>query len=197
MKYYKKFLFILAILSASISIFFIVQIYGKYSSSTPGSADIPIAKWNIKVNDTSIGTDSSIIINPVFSGSEHIAPNVIAPGAEGYFDINLDFRDVEVSFSYDITLGSQEDSSAILDIIPTGYSIDNNPKIDLEGDTHISDNIYYGDNITSRTIRVYVMWNDDLSTESMNNAADTATTKSSNSTGLISVNVAFTQLLDS
>ena len=52
-----------------------------------------IAKWNILVNNLSIktNTDISNSIVPVFTGNEHIAKDIIAPTAEGYFDINFDF----------------------------------------------------------------------------------------------------------
>lgn len=138
MKIFKKFILILlACVCLILLIFLINQVYAKYLSSAFGNASVPISKWNIKVNNHSIKTNSDISasITPVFPGTEHIASNIIAPTAEGYFDLTFDWTNVDVSFKYDVSVTASEDS-AVKDIVATGYSIDDGDKIsftDYEG----------------------------------------------------------------
>lgn len=196
MKIYKKIVLLLACISACISIFFILQIYAKYLTSATGSADLNIAKWNIKVNNNSINNSVATTIAPVFEGTDHIASNVIAPTAEGYFDLAFDFTDVDVSFLYDIAISTSENSS-VSDLVISAYSIDDGPITSFEGSSRtISDTIIYSDNISARTIRVYISWNDDAESASMDNSADTIAT-SSGINALIDVIISFTQVVDS
>ena len=46
----------------------------------------------------------------------------------------------------------------------------------------------------SQNIRIYVMWNDDPDTSSMDNLSDTASTLQTNSSAILKVTVAFTQI---
>ena len=100
MKNSKKFLLLLIFICISLLLFFIVQIYAKYKTSTEGTTSFAIANWNILVNELSIknNSDFSNSIVPVFIENEHISNNIIAPTSEGYFDLSLDFSNVDVSF---------------------------------------------------------------------------------------------------
>lgn len=197
MKIYKKFVIFLALASACLSIFFIFEIYAKYVTSTNQVTNIPIARWNIKVNDISIKDNQTLsaVIQPVFEGSEHIASNIIAPTAEGYFDLNLDFTDADVSFSYNISIAGNSES-AVSDLVITGYSIDDSTDIvSFQGDTtSISDTILYNSGVTSRSIRVYFIW-DDSETSTMDNAADTAATLETSTGALLDVSITFSQVV--
>lgn len=195
----KKFICLLACLSALISIYFISDIYAKYRTYTQGSTNIPIARWNIKVNNTVVKNNSSLesFITPVFPGSEHIASNILAPTAEGYFDLNLDFADVDVSFSYNISILPSETSS-VSDLVIKGFAVDtdieNNNITYFDTDTKtISGRINLADNITSRVIRVYILWDDTSDTTLMNNIDDTQTTLDSSGPAVLDVNISFTQ----
>ena len=99
MKNHKKILLLLIGICICFLLFYIVQIYAKYLTSTEGSTHFTIANWNIKVNNLSIKTDTDIsnTIIPVFPGNDHIASGIIAPTAEGYFDLTFDFSDADVS----------------------------------------------------------------------------------------------------
>ena len=133
MKNHKKFLLLLIGLCICCLMFFIVQIYAKYLTSAEGSTTLTIANWNILVNDLSIknNTDISNSIVPVFPGNEHIASNIIAPTVEGYFDLNLDFSNADVSFKYEINT-SADKNSCVQDLVATGYSLDGGEKINFE-----------------------------------------------------------------
>jgi len=197
MKNHKKFLLLLICLCICFLMFYIVQIYAKYLTSAEGSTTLTIANWNILVNNLSINQNSDIStsIVPVFPGNEHIASNIIAPTVEGYFDLNLDFSNADVSFKYEITTSADENSS-VQDLVATGYSIDDGEKISFENyNTPITEIIELTSNIEKRKIRVYIKWNDDESSQTMSNDADTLSTTSENPP-LLHVNVSFTQITE-
>lgn len=177
--------------------FFSVQIYAKYLTSVSANTGINIANWNISVNEKSIkdSSDISSVIVPVFTGNEHISPGVIAPTAEGYFDLNLDFTGINVSFAYEIEVSSAEGSS-IPDLVSTGFSIDDGEKINFDTfNQKISDSILLNQNISNRKIRVYILWNDDAETSQMSNNED-ALSAISDIPALLNVNISFTQVAE-
>ncbi len=193
----KKMLLLVIAIIICVLVYSIIQVYAKYLSSASGNATMNVARWDIKVNNRSIknNTDISGVIVPVFPGNSNIAANVIAPTAEGYFDLNLDFSTTDVSFRYDITLSVDENSS-VQDLVATGYSVDSGSTINFTNTPHtISDTILHNSGTTSRTIRVFIKWNDDAATQSMSNASDTLSTKS-NDPALYKVDISFTQITD-
>ena len=196
MKKNKKTLFFIFILIFLLIIsFIIVDTYAKYLSSASSSANVSIAKWNIKVNNVTIkdNTDISSTITPVFPGNENIASNIIAPTAEGYFDLELDIQDVDVSFNYTIT-STVAESSSVKDFSIVGYSIDNGPKIEFQTNDEktISEDILLNDDIQNRKIRIYIKWIDDDS-QTMDNADDTLAAVSNNS-AIFNVTINFSQI---
>lgn len=199
MSLYKKFILFLAFISAILCLIIIADTYAKYMTSAKQITNIPIAKWNIKVNNASIKNNENLssVISPVFPGTEHIASGIIAPTADGYFDLVFDFTDADVSFSYDISAVPNANSS-VTDLIVTGYSVDDGETITLnEGaSSNITDNIYYNSGINSRKIRVFIKWNDDTTTATMDNSADTAATLATSNGALLDVNIVFTQVAD-
>lgn len=200
----KKFLLLLIGILICFLIFSIAQIYAKYLTSANGKSDINIARWNISVNNKSIKNNSDISssIEPIFTGNAHIAPNIIAPTAEGYFDLVFDFSNADVSFNYEINVSADENSS-VSDLVSTGFSVvdsdqipENWSKTTFENfNQTISDNILLNSNISKRTIRVYILWNDDETTSQMTNEQDTDSTKQDNP-ALLNVNISFTQIAD-
>lgn len=204
MKNNKKFLLLLIGIFICLLLFSIVQIYAKYLTSASGKTDITIARWNISVNNKSIknNSDISAAIEPKFDGSTHISPDIIAPTAEGYFDLVFDFSDVDVSFKYEINVSADENSS-VTDLVATGYSVvdsdqipDNWEKITFDTfNQPITDTVLLNDNLDKRTIRVYILWNDDETTAQMTNEQDTDSTKQDNP-ALLHVNISFTQIAE-
>lgn len=193
----KKLLLLLIFIIICILVYTIIQIYAKYVSSASGSASMNVASWDIKVNNLSIknNTDISSVIVPVFPGNSNMASGIIAPTAEGYFDLNLDFSTTDVSFRYDISLDVDENSS-VQDLVATGYSIDGGSIVSFENSPYtLSDTILHNSGTSSRTIRVYIKWDDDPATSTMSNADDTLSTKSDNP-ALYDVNISFTQVTD-
>lgn len=196
MKTYKKFILLIILILVLTLVFFLIQIFAKYLTSASGDTTMNVARWNILVNNISIknNTDISNTLTPIFPGNENIASNIIAPTAEGYFDLNFDFSDADVSFKYEITTTVDENSS-VKDLVTTGYSVDDGEKITFdEVNSPIQDTILLTDNIETQKIRVYVKWNDDENA-TMDNAADTLATTSGNP-ALLHVNISFTQIAE-
>lgn len=197
MKNQKKILLLLIGICICFLIFYTMQIYAKYLTSTTGSTELTIANWNIIVNNLSIknNTDISNSIVPVFPGNEHIAENIIAPTAEGYFDLNFDFSNTDVSFQYEITT-SADDASSVKDLVSTGYSVDDGEKIVFDNfNKTITDIVELSSNTKTRKIRIYIMWNDSEDSQTMSNSDDTISTITDNPP-LLKVNISFTQITD-
>ena len=175
-------------------------IYAKYISSAYGNTKMAIARWDIKVNNLSIkdNTNISNTLKPIFPGNSNIAANIIAPTAEGYFDLNFDFTGADVSFKYEIT-PSVDSSSSVKDLVATGYSIADNggefgDRVNLENyNDKISDTILLNSPVKKRTIRIYILWNDDETSQEMSDDEDTNSTKSEKDP-LFHVNIIFTQV---
>lgn len=193
MKNMKKMLFIVSCICAIICIIIIAVTYSRYRSSASGTAEVSIARWNIKVNNATIknNSDLSNVITPIFTGTKDINPNIIAPTAEGYFDLSLDYTDTDVSFDYSITVNPNSNSS-VQDLVATGYSFDGGTTIINLGSTPtITDAVLKSDNVRTKDIRIYIKWDDENGT--MDNSADTAATIPENAKALLDVNVLFTQ----
>ena len=197
MKVYKKIVLILicCILLASL-LLFINMIYAKYKTEVSGKASISISRWDVKVNDNSIknNQDISSTITPVFPGNEYIASNIIAPTAEGYFDLFLDYTATDVAFKYEINVSPNEES-AVKDLVTTGYSVDDGEKIEFpEFNAPISETVNLSNENKTKKIRIYIIWNDDPDTSSMDNLSDTSSTLKADSSAILDVSVAFTQV---
>ena len=195
MKNRKKFLLLTIGICICFLLFYMIQIYAKYLSTASGITKLTIANWNIIVNNLSIknNTDISNSIVPVFPGTDHIANNIIAPTAEGYFDLNFDFSNTDVSFEYTIEI-SPDKNSSVQDLVTTGYSINDGEKIVFENyNQTISEIIELSNNIKTRKIRVYIMWDDNENSQTMTNEDDTISTNSESSP-LLNVNISFTQI---
>ncbi len=189
----KVILIIVTIIFACITFLLIFQTYAKYLSSATGETNVNIARWNIKVNNIPINDNTSITstIAPVFPGNDNIEANVLAPTAEGYFDLVFDFSGVDVSFMYTIS-SIIDESSPIKDFVIVGYSVDGGDRIDFT-DNKISDTVLLTDNVNTRIVRIYIKWIDDESA-SMSNEEDTLVTTSP-TPAIFKVNINFTQIV--
>ena len=196
MKNSKKIIFLIIGILIVLAIFIVVQTYAKYLTSASGDTTMTIARWNILVNNLSIknNTDISNSIVPVFEKNENIAEDIIAPTSEGYFDLELNFKDADVSFEYEITT-SVDENSLVKDLVTTGYSIDDGEKVEFTNlNEPIKDTIELGSGIETRKIRIYILWTDDEETQQMTNADDTAAAVDG-TPALLKVNVSFKQII--
>ena len=131
----KKYIIISIIFIIIIASLIIGNTVAKYITSASSNADINIARWQVLVNNQDITSATTLnnVITPIFPGNENIANGVIAPTAEGYFDIVIDATNTDVSLSYEITISPNEDS-IVTDLIMSGYSIDNGEKQEVTED---------------------------------------------------------------
>lgn len=169
------------LLIAFISLFnclnLIQNTFAKYSSDINASTNISIAKWNILVNNNDIknNSDFSNSVVAVFTGNENISDGVIAPTAEGYFDISINVTNVDVSYKMNMDINVSNDS-AVKDLIITGYSVNNGPINSLNTSSYtLTSNVSNLDTTRIYTYRFYVKW-DDSENNTMNNEEDTNTT---------------------
>lgn len=193
-----KFLQKILILLSCVALFFCIgtikDTYGKYFTSVEEEADIKIARWRILINDEDVrnGATTTNTITPIFLGNENIKSGVIAPHAEGYFDLIIDGNDADVSFKYDIEINVSDESS-VKDLIVTGYSINDGEIIESSIDDVISNNVLLEQENKIINIRVYIKWNDDENS-TMTNEDDTGATVSSVNAKL-DVSLKFTQII--
>lgn len=190
----KKWHLVLAICALILCITQIQQTYAKYLDTKEGDTDFTIAKWKILVNQQDITEASTMssLINPVYIENEHMKEGVIAPGREGYFDLVIDSSNTEVSFRYDISVTSSENSS-VNDLVITGYSLNDSEIIPVSDQlNNLSNVIYYTDTNKENKIRIYFKWRDGTG-ENMNNEADTnASIQGVNAK--LKANITFTQI---
>ena len=189
------FIFVVAI---TIVIIIIYNSYSKYITSVNGNAAIGIARWKILVNNQDITQNNSLnnVISPVFPGGDNVASGVIAPTAEGYFDMEIDASDTDVSFKYIITTSDNADS-AVSDLIISGYSIDGGERQEITGEDgfKIENTISYTSTDKTVSLRVYLKWNDDSENGAvMDNDADTSVTSTTSNTAKVNVNLKFLQI---
>ncbi len=188
----KYIMLVLSLISIYITLCMGTDTYAKYVSSATSVTQTGIARWRILVNndDITLGSTSTSVITPVFPGNSDISSNVLAPNAEGYFDLAIDATNVDVSFSYSITIAPNEDSP-VNEIIATKYVIDGGQEINLVNTQTISGTVTLGNNTNVINIRVYVKWDDSLGL--MTNSEDTDATIG-NQQGMLDVTISAIQI---
>ena len=207
----KKVRFLLAFMALSICLCLMSSTYSRYVADTTGDIDVLFANWQILVNTTDItnGSSSSITFVPTIEPNANVASNVIAPSSKGYFDIQIDPTNVDVSFKYNINF-TVEDAN-MPDILITKYAFV--PTNYIEGDpletTALTDNtisntLLYDNNtaqfsFSSFTIRVYFEWYEGTN-EAMDDTADTnvgvAAASGTNTSFTVNANISFEQLIN-
>lgn len=180
----------LVLLLAISSIYLLQSTYAKYRKKVEQGVELSLARWNIKLNNQSIAGKTAVSsdVTPYFETNENIAENVLAPGVTGYFDIEIDASDVDVSFNYLLNIVQNEQYP---DIIAYGYSLDptSNTILDIPEEGITGDIVY---NTPLTKLRIYIKW-DDSSNNVMDNAADTALAIN-NSTFTLTASFIFTQI---
>ena len=203
--------FVLLLMSCSLCLCFMSSTYSRYVAGTTGNIDILFAKWQILINDQDITSEntSNISITPTIEQNENVKENTIAPTSKGYFDIDIDPTNVDVSFKYTINLNINNEE--IPDLMITKYTI--LPNDYEEGDTIeyttlqeniITNNLIY-DNETENfnfdpfTVRIYFEWYEGEE-EQMNDEADTEFGTKAIEEDLsftINANISFEQIIES
>lgn len=103
----KSIILILLVLMIAFSIYKIVKTYAVFYSEKNAQIEGNIAKWKIKVNNTSVAGKSVqnfVIENLMVQTSENVLEGKFAPTLNGTFDIEICPEDTQVSIRYDIVL---------------------------------------------------------------------------------------------
>ena len=184
-KFKRKMIFFIALISLFYCVSMMQDTYGKYLTSAEANTELTIARWAILVNDQDVVNNSNFTdtVVPTFLGTENIQSNVLAPTSEGYFDLVINGENTDVSFTYTISLDTTD--CVVQDLVITGYTIDGT-HYDYDGSA-ISNDILLNDEDKTVSIRFDVKWNDGTGS-TMNNAADTETTKQGPASFDINVN---------
>lgn len=164
---FKKFKLLLVIASLATTLSLMSNTYSRYVASSTGNVEVEFAKWQILVNKTDITTNntSTITFEPTIEQNVNVADNKIAPSSTGYFDIEIDPTNIDVSFKYNINLNI--DNENIPDLVITKYTIipENYTDKDvikyntLENNTLENTLTYDSKNPFKKfTIRVYFQW---------------------------------------
>ncbi len=169
----KKFKLLLAMLSLLFLTNSIQESYAKYISSASATSNFAIAKWTFIVNNQDVlsNSDFSSTIVPVIDSNSNIKDGVIAPTSTGYFDLSIDFSDVDVAFREQISLSNLVNSS-VSDLVITGYRVNNGELTSINAGDTITVNHALNDTTRIENYRFYVQWIDG-SGETMDNDADT------------------------
>lgn len=189
----KKYLMVsLTFFSLFITFCMVNETYAKYKTTATSTTSTSIARWKILVNndDVTLGSTSTSLITPVFPGNNDINSNVLAPNAEGYFDIILDASNVDVSFKYSITTAVNP-SSPVKELVATKYIINGGEEKTFDSTKTVEGIMRLSDTERTVNIRVYVKWDDSLNI--MTNKEDTDTTVD-NKKGILDVTVSAIQI---
>ena len=168
---------ILLLLSLTITIGFMNSTYSRYVAGTTGNVEADFAKWQLLVNNNDItdNNTNSISFTPVIEQSEHVRDNVIAPSSKGYFDIEIDPTNVDVSFKYKLSL--QIENEEVPDLLMSKYAVlpfdyeEEDPLTFINiMDNEIENSLYMNNTIENFkydkfTIRIYFEWFDNEETD--------------------------------
>ncbi len=190
---YSKIKLVVACLSLFLLIGIVQDTYAKYNTEATGDANVNISRWQISINNQDIISNSFItnVITPVMISNQHVKNGTMAPLSEGYFDLVINYANVDVSFAYDITTEISLLSS-VTDLQVTGYSENGGTVIPLSGSLDIDGSILLSEPVRTKTIRIYITWDDSL-TETMNNDDDTMASINLGK-AILSVNLNFSQI---
>ena len=142
----KKFRILLVLVSMIITLCIMSDTYSRYVASSDGNVQAEFARWQLLVNNTDItsSTVSELSFEPVVQSNSNVAENKVAPSSKGFFDIEIDPKNVDVSFKYTISL---EMNDSVSDLMITRYAYI--PENYIEGEAL---NYVYLDNVNTSSI---------------------------------------------
>jgi hypothetical protein len=179
----KKVRVILLFVSLSICLCLMSSTYSRYVADATGNIEVLFANWQILVSNTDITNNSNptIAFMPIIEENDYVASNTMAPSSKGYFDIDIDPTNVDVSFKYSINLEIENENMPDLMITKYAFLPDNY----IEGDSldiiNLESNVITNNLLIDKedsefefkpfTIRVYFEWYEGID-ELMNDERD-------------------------
>ena len=190
----KRVFLIFACLWIIISLLIIRSTYAKYLTSINGDTNVNIAQWNLILNEQDIikNSDFSSTLSLEVPKTDYHIADYMVPGATGYYDLILDSSNVSLPFRFHITC-SVDENSDIKDAKIIGYSRNGNSQITYldDSETEITDSV--ADTVDTCSVRVYVKWIDEDSSETMNDTDDTSVAINSGK-AIITTKISFEQI---
>lgn len=190
----KRIFLIFACLWIIISLLIIRSTYAKYLTSINGDTNVNIAQWNLILNEQDIikNSDFSSTLSLEVPKTDYHIADYMVPGATGYYDLILDSSNVSLPFRFHITC-SVDENSDIKDAKIIGYSRNGNSQITYldDSETEITDSV--ADTVDTCSVRVYVKWIDEDSSETMNDTDDTSVAINSGK-AIITTKISFEQI---
>ena len=188
---------IIFFLSVSMMLAYLFQSsYAKYRKNINVTTSLKVASWDIVLNDESIAGKSELTneLTPTYTENEYVNAGVIAPGTNGYVDININAKNVDVTFTYKVHADLSEDT-AVKDLKITHYQINPNNATSTKEQFDQLNKTFEGTilhNTELTVIRLFIEW-DDSETSTMDNKADTAAAISPDAEAIIKTTINFTQ----
>ena len=169
---------ILCVISLIITIFSIQRTYARYFEQVDTTYNTNIKRWLVKVNDKIVHEAETLneVMEPIIVENENVNPDILVPGQTGYFEMLIDYTEVDVAFEYEFSM-EQLNEAPLEDFEIYGYEV-------IDGDDHtitetseIKGIVDPTTEVNSagekkREIRVLFRWNDGEGS-TMDNKADT------------------------
>lgn len=173
-----KIIEILCMISLIITIVSIQRTYARYFEQVDTTYNTNIKRWLVKVNDTIIHDAQTLneVMEPIITENENVNTDILVPGQTGYFEMLIDYTDVDLTFEYEFSM-EQLNETPLDDFEIYGYEV-------IDGETHtitetseIKGIIDPTTELNSagekkREIRILFRWNDGEE-NTMDNKADT------------------------
>lgn len=125
-----KIMQILCIISLIITIFSIQRTYARYFEKVDTTYNTNIKRWLIKVNDNIIHDSETLneVMEPVITENENVNNNILVPGQTGYFEMLIDYTNVDLAFEYEFSI-EQLNETKLDDFEIYGYEL-------IDGENH-------------------------------------------------------------
>lgn len=184
----------LIVLSLLLLIVFVVSYsYSLFESSIEGTTNATVADWLIKVNNSliSTGQTETFSVNDIHytKTNSNVRSGKFAPGINGYYDIEIDTRDTQVSVEYDIYVDDFESENFKVKDIDLVQGSSSFTKVSEKEFIGI---IPYGTRV-NQILRIYLEWKDYNTPEA--NEADSAMGTKENPNVEIPITLHFIQYL--
>ena len=99
----KRWLIILFVIMLTITLYEISSSFALFETEREIVVNNDIGKWDILVNNNSINNTTTFSVSNIqVTGDNNVREDYFAPGTNGYFEINIDPGDTEVSIYYEI-----------------------------------------------------------------------------------------------
>lgn len=90
--------------------------YSRYVSAATGTVSVEVAHWSLAVNNQDIvgSTNNTVSLTPTIVQNANVAEGKMAPGSQGYIDIFINPKDIEVSYDMTVSLSGGIDGNSDL-----------------------------------------------------------------------------------